>query len=88
MSLPAGPVSRTRLVEVLEQRVGLDEFDMEDVGIVIDVLLEAFTPGMILTYMLFPAPDLSSTPVLMIHDGRMRDVLSHARGMVLNACRT
>lgn len=61
---------------------GLDEFDVEDVECMVDLLLEAFTPLEVLSWLIFADPILEGTPVLLIQDGRLREVMQVARQMV------
>lgn len=80
-------MSRMTREELLEHLAGagLDDYDMEDVEHVVDVLLEAFTPLQILTWLYFPDHVLGTSPILLFSEGRGRTVAIRARRMLEDA---
>lgn len=60
----------------------LDGAQQEDVEIVVDVLLEAFTPRQIGTWLCFYDEELDGLPVLLLDDGELEHVRRRARRMV------
>lgn len=61
---------------------GLDPFDVEDTERVVDVMLEAFTAFEVLSWLIFYDAELDGTPVLLVRDGRIREVMAAARQLV------
>lgn len=75
---------RDELVAQIHQ-VGLDDFDMDDARDLVDVLLEAFTPAQVMSWLCFHDVGLDGVPLALVERGRHRDVLRYARGMVATA---
>lgn len=75
--------TRQDVVDLLaRERVDLDEFDQEDAAEIVDVLLEAYSPLEVMTWLCMPDRDLDSTPLMMVREGRTRAVMVAARRMV------
>lgn len=68
-------------------RVGLDEFDLEDLVLVLDQMLESHTPLEIMSWASFYDTDLQATPIDFIQQGQTRLVVACARKMIEARCR-
>lgn len=60
----------------------MDEFDSEDAKDLADLLLEGFSALQAITWLSFFSSELEAVPLLMLQDGRSRELFRHARGMV------
>lgn len=77
-------LDRDDLVERLAL-MSLDWGDEEEAIDLVDVLLRRFSVKDAWCWILFRCPDLDGTPLDLIQQGRSRDVLLYARGMVRGA---
>lgn len=76
------PIITRELVLHQVRHSGLDEFDVEDCERLVDLMLEAFTALEVLSWLIFDDPELGGIPVLLLKDGRLREVMTRARQMV------
>lgn len=74
-------LSRQEVVELLEE-AGLDDFDREDLVVVVDALLETLTPNEIMSWIFFYDDELEGTPADLISSGGTRDVVKRAQRLV------
>lgn len=77
-------VTRQRVLEMAHET--LDEFDREDVDMIVDILLEGYSPLEIMSWLFFLDSGLEGTPLIMLAEGRTREVTLRARRMVEQRC--
>lgn len=63
-------------------RAGLEWGDEEDAAGLVDVLLEGFTPLQAQTWLFLHDSELGGTPLIILEEGRYRDVVRRARFLV------
>jgi len=71
-------VTRESLIAELRS-LDLDWGDEEDLIILVDDLLKRFTPLGAWTWLAFWDEDLGGIPIVLVRDGRARDVIVRAR---------
>jgi hypothetical protein len=67
---------------VARTSLDFDDFDMEDVGEIVDLLLKRYTPAEAASWLCLPDEKLETTPLAVLRDGGARRVLVAARRMV------
>lgn len=78
-------ITHANLVDQLAS-AGLDSFDQEEVGVAIDLLLEAFDATEIITWIYFYDAELGGTPADLVGEGKVREVMQRVRRMVESRC--
>lgn len=78
--------TRDQLVSYINHG-GLDEFDLEDVVNLVDMLLEALSPVQVMTWLSWRDEELGGMPLVMVREGRTRDVIRRARTLVAERSR-
>lgn len=74
-------LTRATVVEELES-LGLDWGDQDDAVALVDVLLAVFTPAGAYIWLAFYWEPLDGTPVVLLEQGRAREVFREARRIV------
>jgi hypothetical protein len=73
--------TRNQLADFIRRGVP-DEFDQEDALALVDVLSEAMTPILIMTWVAWLDDELGGVPLELIKEGRGRQVMRRARRLV------
>lgn len=61
---------------------GLDDFDLEDVKLLINVMLQAHSALETQAWLMLHDSELDGTPLFLVEQGRIREVIARARKLV------
>jgi hypothetical protein len=69
-------------------QTGLDAFDIEDVEMLVNVMLQTFSALETQAWLMLYDSELDGTPLVLVEQGRIREVIARARKLVadVSAC--